>query len=142
METVHGTTVAVDGEGVLLRGPPGCGKSDLALRLIDGGGALVADDRSALSRDGDRVIARAPDTIRGKLEVRDIGIVRIAALAQAPLALVVDLDPLQNRERMPQPETVDLLGVAVRVIRLTAFEASTPAKIRLAVRTGARDIES
>jgi serine kinase of HPr protein (carbohydrate metabolism regulator) len=113
----------------------------LALRLIDGGGALVADDRSALSLDAGRVFARAPDAIHGKLEVRGIGIVRVAALTRAPLTLVVDLAPLQNRERMPPPETVELLGISVRAIRLAPFEASTPAKIRLAVRAGADDIE-
>src|SRR3546814_10156556 len=49
MQTVHATTVALDGTGVLLRGPAGSGKSDLALRLIDQGARLVADDRTALA---------------------------------------------------------------------------------------------
>ena len=57
---VHATCVALDGAGVLLRGPSGSGKSDLALRLIDGGARLVADDQVALSAEAGRLVARAP----------------------------------------------------------------------------------
>lgn len=74
METVHATTIAIDGAGVLLRGPSASGKSDLALRLIDDGARLVADDRTVLAlRDG-IVEASAPPSIRGKIEVRGLGI--------------------------------------------------------------------
>ncbi|MEC8584968.1 MAG: HPr kinase/phosphatase C-terminal domain-containing protein, partial [Pseudomonadota bacterium] len=75
MERVHGTCVAIDGAGVLLRGPSGGGKSDLALRLIDGGATLVGDDQLELSRVQDRVVARAPGPLQGQLEIRGIGIV-------------------------------------------------------------------
>ena len=133
MDTVHGTAVAIDGTGILLRGPSGCGKSDLALRLIDGGGILVADDRCALFVEDGRVVARAPAVLRGRIEVRGLGIVTLQTLDQAALALVVDLanGPI---ERLPETEFADLLGVAVRRLRLAAFEASTPAKIRMALR--------
>ena len=133
MDTVHGTAVAIDGTGILLRGPSGCGKSDLALRLIDGGGILVADDRCALFVEDDRVVARAPAVLRGRIEVRGLGIVTLQTLDHAALALVVDLanGPI---ERLPETEFADLLGVAVRRLRLAAFEASTPAKIRMALR--------
>src|SRR5437588_5560986 len=90
---MHGTAVAIDGRGVLLRGPSGSGKSDLALRLIDAGARLVADDQTELRRDGDAIIARAPPTIAGMIEVRGLGIVRIEALPAAPVALLVDLVP-------------------------------------------------
>ena len=60
MEYAHATTVAIDGRGVLDRGAPGGGKSDLALRLIDAGARLVADDQNGLRRDGGRLIAAAP----------------------------------------------------------------------------------
>ena len=65
MIRVHGTSVALDGEGVLLRGPSGCGKSDLALRLIDQGARLVADDQTELSLDGGDISMTAPATIAG-----------------------------------------------------------------------------
>lgn len=140
METLHGTTVAIDDAGVLLCGPSGCGKSDLALRLIDCGADLVSDDRSALTAENGSVIVRAPEAIRGKLEVRGLGIVRITARPSVRLALVVELG--LSPERLPPPETVDLLGCRLRLLRLPAFEASTPAKIRLAVRAGPDDIET
>ena len=95
---VHGTAVAIDGEAVLLRGPSGAGKSDLGLRLIDGGADLVADDQALLQRSGAQVMVRAPDTIAGMIEVRGVGIVRVDAVAGAPLALIVDLLP-SGRDR-------------------------------------------
>jgi HPr Serine kinase C-terminal domain len=72
---VHGTVVAIDGGGVLLRGPSGRGKSDLALRLIDAGARLVADDQVLLQRSGMQVLARAPAVLAGLLEIRGVGIV-------------------------------------------------------------------
>ena len=140
METLHGTTVAIDDAGVLLLGPSGCGKSDLALRLIDSGAALVADDRSALTMEKGDIIVRAPDTILGKLEVRGLGVVRVTARSSVCLVLAVKLG--ETPERLPAPETIDLLGCRLRLLRLPAFEASTPAKIRLAVRARPDDIEA
>jgi serine kinase of HPr protein (carbohydrate metabolism regulator) len=133
MDTVHGTTVAIEGAGVLLRGPSGSGKSDLALRLIDSGGILIADDRCVLALEDGRVIARAPATLRGRLEVRGLGIMTIPFHERAALVLVVDLAGLVV-ERLPEAEFTDLLGIPVRCLRLAAFEASTPAKIRMALR--------
>lgn len=139
MASVHGTTVAIDDEGVLLRGAPGSGKSDLALRLIDQGATLVADDRSALTLENGCVVARAPDVIAGKLEVRGIGIVRVAVLPQVRVALVVDL--ASAVDRLPAQKTADLLGIRVPLIQLRPFEVSATAKIRLAVRARHGDIE-
>ncbi|MEC7676002.1 MAG: HPr kinase/phosphatase C-terminal domain-containing protein [Pseudomonadota bacterium] len=134
MERVHGTCVAIDGAGVLLRGPSGGGKSDLALRLIDGGATLVCDDQLELSRVQDRVVARAPGPLQGQLEIRGIGIVAVEAVAQAPLALVVDLIPADQVIRFPDPAVCHYLGLAIPLLALAAFEASTPAKIIFALR--------
>lgn len=141
METIHGTSVAVDGGAVLLRGPSGSGKSDLALRLIDGGGVLVADDQTALSRKGDEILVSAPPQIAGRMEVRGLGIVRLSAVSDIPVRIVVDIVPATEVERLPKPAETMLLGVALPVLRLAAFEASTPAKIRLAVRLAPEEIE-
>lgn len=141
METVHGTSVAVDGRAVLLRGPTGSGKSDLALRLIDGGAALVADDQTVLSRDGDGILASAPPRIAGRMEVRGLGIVRLPALPGVPLRMVVDIVPAGEVERLPKAAETMLLGVPMPVLRLAAFEASAPAKIRLAVGLASEEIE-
>jgi len=141
METVHGTSVAVGGGAVLLRGPSGSGKSDLALRLIDGGAALVADDRTALSREGEEILASAPPQIAGRMEVRGLGIVRLSAVSGIPVRVVVDIVPAEEVERLPKPAETMLLGIALPVLRLAAFEASAPAKIRLAVELAPEEIE-
>jgi HPr kinase/phosphorylase len=131
---VHATAIAIDGHALLLRGPSGSGKSDLALRLIDAGGRLVADDQSELFRRGDGVIVRAPTTIVGLLEVRGIGVFRLDPLAEAPVALIVDLVPPEAVARLPAPQTATILGVTLPLIAVTPFEASAAAKLRLALR--------
>lgn len=141
METVHGTTVVIGGAGVLLRGPSASGKSDLALRLIDDGAVLVADDRTVLARGDAAVIASAPPAIAGRLEVRGIGLVPVETSAAAPVRLVVDLVGADRTERMPPARRVDLMGAALPLLRLAAFHASTPAKIRLALRLAPEEIE-
>ncbi len=128
---VHATAVAIDGEAVLLRGPPGAGKSDLALRLIDGGARLVADDQALLRRVGDRVLVRAPAVIAGLIEIRGFGILRVETIEEAPLALIVDLLPSGQIERMPEGRVEPVLGREIPVIGLAPFEASAAAKLRL-----------
>jgi len=141
---VHATALAIGAAGVLLRGPPGSGKSDLALRLIDGGALLIADDQVMLRRDGDRLIACFPDSapaaLRGRLEVRGLGLMPVAAAAAVPLALVVGLQPGPPAERLPAPASADYLGVALPLLRLDPFAASAAPQVRLAVRTPRRSI--
>ncbi len=131
-ETVHASAVAIQGRAVLIGGRSGQGKSDLALRLIDRGAALVSDDYTIVRRVGGRLIAGAPPTIAGRIEVRGIGLVDMAAEADAPVALFVDLDA--QIERLPDPgETRMLAGIAIPVVRLSALEASAPIKVELAL---------
>jgi HPr kinase/phosphorylase len=128
---VHATAVAIEGEAILLRGPSGSGKSDLALRLLDAGAQLVADDQTLLRRAGDRVVASAPEAIAGLLEVRGVGLVKVEAVAEAPLVLLANLLLSSDVERMPEPRVEAVLGLSVAVVDLAAFEASAPAKLRL-----------
>jgi HPr kinase/phosphorylase len=130
---VHATTVAIDGRAVLLRGPSGSGKSDLALRLIDAGARLVADDQSELSREGDAILVRAPTAITGLIEARGVGILQLDPLTVARLALVVDLVAPERIERLPEAASAAILGIAVPLIALAPFEASALAKLRLAL---------
>lgn len=133
MVKVHATCVEVGGAGVLLRGAPGAGKSDLALRLIGGGARLVADDYTEIKKKGARLTARAPKPIAGMMEVRGIGLIRLECAAECALNLVVDLVPAAGVERLPDPETCEYLGVSLPLFRFSAFEESTVVKIRLAV---------
>jgi HPr kinase/phosphorylase len=134
MIRVYGTSVALDGAGVLLRGPSGAGKSDLALRLIDAGAALVADDQTELRRTSMGLRMSAPPTIAGLLEVRGVGILRVPSGPSAILRLVVTLVPGEAIERLPEPRECRFLDCVVPEIALAAFEASAPAKLRLALR--------
>ncbi|HUC72992.1 MAG TPA: HPr kinase/phosphatase C-terminal domain-containing protein [Stellaceae bacterium] len=128
---VHATAVAIEGEAILLRGPSGSGKSDLALRLIDGGAQLVADDQTLLRRTGGRVLASAPPAIAGLLEVRGVGVVKVEAADGVPLVLIADLVLSDDIERLPERRFATLLGLSVPVIELAPFEASAAAKLRL-----------
>jgi serine kinase of HPr protein (carbohydrate metabolism regulator) len=136
---VHASAVAIDGSAILLRGPSGAGKSDLALRLIDGGARLVADDQAELRRAGNRVLVRAPSAIAGLLEVRGIGIFRLDAIEEAPLAMCVDLIPPAEAERLPESRFEDVLGLNVPLIAVSAVEPSAAAKLRFALRAFSAD---
>ena len=90
---LHATCIAIEGYGILLRGPSGSGKSDLALRLIDqyADAILVADDRvDVVVREG-IVHVSAPPMIAGMLEVRGVGIAHVAYQDTACVHLLVDL---------------------------------------------------
>ena len=90
---LHGTSVSIDGDGVLFRGPSGSGKSDLALRMINFGAQLISDDQVCLTRRNDNIFMSSPPTIRNSLEVRGIGIVNTIAQNEAPLILVLNMLP-------------------------------------------------
>jgi serine kinase of HPr protein (carbohydrate metabolism regulator) len=132
LENLHATTVALDGRAVLISGPSGSGKSDLALRMLDRGFVLVSDDRTIVRKEGTRLIASAPETIKGKLEVRGVGIVEMEHQNNLPVALVVELTrdiqrmPDENRERM-------ILGIAIPLVNIDAMTASAPSKVAVAL---------
>ncbi len=134
---VHGTCVVLAEIGVLLCGPSGSGKSDLALRLVSDGARLVADDRVDLERREAAVWASPPGALVGRIEVRGIGIVQLEDVAgmcaeRARLGLVVDLADRAAIERLPEPAARDLLGVRLPLLALDPFAASAAAKLRVA----------
>jgi serine kinase of HPr protein (carbohydrate metabolism regulator) len=134
MTTIHATCVDIDGLGVLLRGPSGSGKSDLALRLIDAGAQLVSDDYTVLEVRGDRLIGTAPQSIKGMLEVRGVGILPMPVKARSVIAMVADLVTDGEIERLPDPDAAVIDGVVVPRIQVAPFEISAAAKVRLAAK--------
>jgi hypothetical protein len=141
-DRVHATAISIGGRGVLIRGPSGSGKSDLALRclalapstLIRDPVMLVADDqvilRSDTSLEQPRLVATSPATLRGKLEVRGLGILEVAATETADIVLVADIACDGPIERFPDPwPKVVLCGLEVPQIRVFPFESSAPLKL-------------
>jgi serine kinase of HPr protein (carbohydrate metabolism regulator) len=116
--------------GALIQGPSCVGKSDLALRALDAGFALVADDRTLLFVSGGVLFGRAPGALRGLIEVRGLGVIRNSALALAPISLSVrcKISPAEI-ERMPPFDTETFLGIATPAMELWPLENSAPAKI-------------
>lgn len=114
-ETIlHASCVAFGGRGVLILGPSGAGKSALALQLMALGAALVADDRTCLRLEGQALIARAPEAIRGRIEARGIGILAAEAIPSAPVVLAADLGQTET-ERLPPDRRLILLGCPVPI---------------------------
>lgn len=131
-ENLHASSVARDGRTVLICGPSGSGKSDLALRLLDRGFILVSDDRTMVRKEEERLIASAPPTIRGKLEIRGMGIFEMETVSDVPVALVVELT--SDIQRLPDDSRSRLiLGTSIPLISVDALTASAPSKVSLAL---------
>lgn len=128
---IHASAVRFTGKGVLLLGPSTSGKSDLALRLIDAGAVLIADDQVRLDLDDGRLRAGPPARLEGLIELRGIGIMRVP-FEESPLHLAVDLQPSAAAvEQLPEPAVASWLGVDLPKIVLNAYIPSAVARIRM-----------
>lgn len=133
-QIVHGTAIAIDGAGILLLGKSGSGKSDLALRLIDRGAILVSDDAVEITATDAGLNLEATPNIRGKIEMRGVGIVERPFAGTATLRLVVRLD--ETPERLPSENlSLTLHGFDIPALALNAFEASAPLKVEQRLKT-------
>jgi serine kinase of HPr protein (carbohydrate metabolism regulator) len=132
-ETLHVSSVAIDGRAVLIEGESGAGKSDLALRLIDRGATLISDDYTLLQRAGGELIASPPDTIAGKIEVRGLGLIETTYVEKVPVALLIRLTDAP--ERLPLADDVRrIAGLDIREVAVDSRTASAPIKVELALR--------
>ena len=131
--TLHATCVAIGGRGVLITGPSGSGKSDLALRLIDRGAELVSDDGTIVEARNGRLIARAGPNIAGRMEARGIGILTLPHRAEIALALGIALDAIPERLPDDPLPTRRIEGVDLPTLGLAPFEASAAFKIEKAL---------
>ena len=140
-QLVYGTCVALGGVGALLQGPSASGKSDLALRFAlrtppGLGAALVADDQVLISREEGRLVARPPESIAGRIEVRGIGIVTLPVRAEAELRLLITLvDDFADVPRLPRwgEDRTEFCGLPLPVLAMAPFEVSACLKLRLAL---------
>ena len=140
-QTIHATSVAIGGHGVLIMGPSGSGKSDLALRLIDRGARLISDDYTSVSSGDGGLLLSAPANIAERMEIRHLGIIdmrKIGPDLMAPAGAVLARLAVQledRPERMPQPDAMmTLAGHKLPLVLLAGLEASAPIKVEWALR--------
>ncbi|MFN5996087.1 MAG: HPr kinase/phosphorylase [Paracoccaceae bacterium] len=115
-ETLHATCVAVEGQGLLILGSSGSGKSALALKLISRGAVLVSDDRTTVTREGDRLVASCPNPdLSGLIEARGIGLLRAPSQPSVPLTLTADLGQAET-DRLPPFRRVTILGISLSLV--------------------------
>ena len=136
-ETVHASCVALEGRGLLILGASGRGKSALALELMAMGAALVADDRVILRREGEALIATAPEAIAGRIEARFVGLLNATPAGPVALALAVDLDRTEA-VRLPPRRSVNLLGISLPLVH-NSETRHFPAAILQYLRAGRSD---
>ncbi len=138
MTLVHGTCVEINGTGILIQGPSGSGKSDLAIRLIDSGARLVSDDQTYITEAVGKLIAASPAQISGVMEVRGIGLICVETRSEAPIGLIIELVDRAAVPRLPMPNSKALIDttpyIHIPVYRLHAFDSSSPTKVHLAVK--------
>lgn len=138
---IDGVAVAIGEIAVLLRGKPGSGRSDLALRLIDEGARLISDEQVELERRDRSLFALTPEQMPphlvGRIEARGVGIVPVPYVG-SPVLLgwVFDMASEAEIERLPIAEQADYLGVTVPKLKLNPMASSATAKLRLAVKCG------
>lgn len=128
---LHGSAIAIDGKAVLLLGRSGSGKSDLALRLMDRGAILIADDQVVAQAEDGRLWLSAPARLAGLIELRGLGVHHSQYCARAPLLLGFDLD--RPPERLPEIALRPISGIDVPLLPLAALEASAPIRVEWAV---------
>lgn len=130
----HGVMMRVQGKGVLLRGPAGCGKSSLALSLLRQGQQLVSDDVVDLALRENRIIASAPAMLSGLLHTRELGLVDVGAVFgrkalcdQLPLELVVELGEFRTESSLAPPgDSCTYLGISLPLLRLNLHNPASP----------------
>lgn len=135
MVNIHATAVFYQGSGVLIRGPSGSGKSDLAIRLIEDGANLIADDYVRIDTDVDKILLSAPKNIAGLIEVRGIGVINMESIKDVPLRVIFDLKPTSSINRMPENLNEIIEGISIPVVEISAFECSVLSKIKIFLRT-------
>lgn len=131
MLNIHASAVNYKGHAVLLTGPSGSGKSDVALRLIIRHGArLIADDRTDVCAENGKLRVSVPEKIAGLLEVRGVGIQKLPYDQYGTAILLIELvNSLQDVERFPDVVFREIDGIKLPVVRLWAFESSVTDKI-------------
>ena len=128
-KNIHATCINLNSKGILFLGYSGTGKSDLALRLITlFSASLVSDDRTDVVRISDKIKAKAPDILKGLLEVRGVGIVNFEYMEETTVDVVIKLES-EKQERLPEKQYYELEGIKLPLFKINPFEVSAPSKV-------------
>jgi HPr kinase/phosphorylase len=133
-DILHATAISINGHGIILCGPSGSGKSDLALRLIDRGACLISDDQVIVDiKDGVPVLCQAPN-IAGLIEVRGVGVITLPVVDIIPLRLVLALDA--EVERLPGSWAMKRVsGYLIPLLPIAAYTPSAAIKVEIALKS-------
>ncbi|KIC17851.1 MULTISPECIES: HPr kinase/phosphorylase [unclassified Leisingera] len=134
---LHASCVALEGQGLLITGTSGQGKSALALQLMAFGAQLVADDRVLVQLLHGELVASAPEPIRGLIEARYMGLLQAQIRSPVPVTALVDLDEAET-ERLPVRHTTQLLGQEIVRVKRVDGAHFAPALMQY-LRCGALD---
>ena len=131
LQNIHGTSIALEENGVLIVGFSGSGKSDLALRLIDSGATLICDDQTICKKVENEIFLFAQEKICGLIEVRGLGLIKVPYVENIKLKMIVKLKegvderfPLKNLKKK-------IFGIAIPMIEISAKQISAEAKVKL-----------
>lgn len=130
-ETLAAACVALNGRAVLIESRDTQARAELALRLVDRGGSLIAGEHTICQRQDGQLIACAPTKDRGRIEVAGLGIVELPSQERAQVDLLIVI--LDTPTLFPQETTRRLAGIPVRVVTLAALDPAAPAKIAVAL---------
>lgn len=129
--TLHGTCVDIKGNGVLIRGKPGVGKSSLALQLIDRGAILVADDQTLLSLEPEGLVAQSPVSLKGMMEVRGVGLCSFSSREKSSLKLFIEICEKEELERLPEPLFIEYYSLKIPLLKLKMHDPLGAIKVEL-----------
>ncbi|WP_369058420.1 HPr kinase/phosphatase C-terminal domain-containing protein [Caulobacter sp. 73W] len=115
--------------GLLIEGASGSGKSDLALRSLEHGFRLVADDRVVAWNCEDRLFGRAPDTLSGLMETRGLGVLPQDSLRLCEIDLCVRCVAADVVERLPDLASTQIEGVSIPRLDVWPFDTAAPLKL-------------
>jgi len=128
---LHGTSVEIQGSGVLICGKPGMGKSSLALQLIDRGALLIADDQTLLDLEGNKLILQPPPPLRGIMEVRGVGLFPLPFQEKSFLRLCIEISEREKLERLPKPIFIEYYGIKIPLLKLNKNDPLGALKVEM-----------
>ncbi|MBF91295.1 MAG: hypothetical protein CMP34_00640 [Rickettsiales bacterium] len=130
VKTFHATSVVIDSFGLMILGPTGIGKSDLALRLIDNGATLITDDITICKKVNNKVLLFSPNKTKGLLEVREVGIINVPYVENINLVMIIDLLKTNNK-RIPERKFKKIFGLKFPVLSLNGKTPSSVIKVKV-----------